>query len=214
MEGCAFQWGFSCYFCFEASLTRMSGSLPPPQAVHWGTDYLAVIRGSLCSFCLVVRSGDEEMLKEEASLAVGRDLQKHSKNMSAFMVFAQENTVATQMARTLILGLSATQTLTVNSGRLQGLSCECSKHISSVYFCPSRLTAFQALTWQCICGSMWSRPTGTTAIQNFSSAASLGRGCPIAPCLRARGSQGWDGSPSLQFPPYSDPVCGQSFMIL
>lgn len=79
MEGCAFQWGFSCYFCFEASLTRMSGSLPSPQAVHWGTDYLAVIGGGgLCSFCLVVRSGDEEMMKEEASLAVGRDLQKHS----------------------------------------------------------------------------------------------------------------------------------------
>ena len=130
------------------------------------------------------------------------------------MVFAQENAVATQMSRTLILGLSATQTPTVNSGRLQGLSCECSKHISSVYFCPSLLTAFQALTWQCICGSMWSRPTGATAIQNFSSAASLGHGCPIAPCLRARGSQGWDGSPSLQFPPYSGPVCGQGFMIL
>lgn len=36
----------------------------------WGTDYLAVVRGSLCSSCLVVRNGDEEMLKEEASLPV------------------------------------------------------------------------------------------------------------------------------------------------
>lgn len=44
VEDCDLQWGFCCYFCFEAGLTRMSGSLPPLQAMHWGTDYLAIIR--------------------------------------------------------------------------------------------------------------------------------------------------------------------------
>ena len=138
-----------------------------------------------------------------------RDLQKHSREC-IHGIFIREH----RCYPNVILGLSATQTPAVNSGRLQRLSCECLKHTSSVSFCTSLLTAFQALTWLCIHGSMWSRPMGATAIQNFSSVASLGHGCPIAPCLRARRSQGWDGSPRLQFPPYSGPVCGQSFMIL
>lgn len=69
--------GFLMLFLFSGESHQDVWFFATRTAVHWGTGYLAVVRGSLCSSCLVVRSGDEEMLKEEASLAVGRDLQKH-----------------------------------------------------------------------------------------------------------------------------------------